>query len=86
MMASGIVTGPFGHYWYLMLESKFPHRNLKNIAKKCLCDQLVAAPLFNILFITVVHTLDGKHIRQIAEIFREKFLIIYAVNLNDISY
>jgi protein Mpv17 len=78
--AAGILTGPFGHYWYLFLERKFTHRSSANILKKMLCDQLIAAPIFNILFISVIHTLDGKHIRQIAEIFKDKFLTIYAVS------
>lgn len=78
-MASGIITGPFGHYWYQMLDRRFPVRNLSSIAKKCAFDQIVAAPIFSLLVILVIHTLDGKHILQVINIFKEKFWLIYAV-------
>lgn len=78
-MSSGILTGPFGHYWYLFLDKKYPGRSFRSISRKCFFDQLIAAPLFTILVITFIHTIDGKHLRQIANIFKEKFLIIYAV-------
>lgn len=75
----GLLTGPFGHYWYLILDRKLPHKTKKSILTKVLCDQLIAAPIFNFLFITAIHTLDGKHIKQVLDIFKEKFLTIYAV-------
>lgn len=76
--ASGIVTGPFGHYWYTFLDKRFKGRSMASISKKCFFDQLIAAPIFTLIVITVIHTIDGKHLRQIAEIFKEKFLVIYA--------
>ncbi|CAF0742345.1 unnamed protein product [Brachionus calyciflorus] len=74
----GFLTGPFGHYWYLFLDKKYPFKTGKSILSKILCDQLIAAPIFNVLFITAIHTLDGKHLRQIYETFKEKFFTIYA--------
>jgi hypothetical protein len=76
----GVTTGPFGHYWYSFLDRKFAARTPLNILKKVFCDQLIAAPIFNILFIFALHTLDGKHIMQVYEIFKEKFLLIYTVS------
>ncbi|RNA35084.1 mpv17 2 [Brachionus plicatilis] len=74
----GSLTGPFLHNWYLFLDKKYPFKNPKSIIKKMLLDQLLAAPLLNILFITAIHTLDGKHLKQIYETFKEKLLTIYA--------
>lgn len=75
----GLLTGPFGHYWYLYLDKKYPLKNTKSIFRKMLYDQLLAAPVYNVLFITAIHTLDGKHLRQICQTFKEKFITIYAV-------
>ena len=77
----GLLTGPFCHYWYGMLDRRFPSRSMLTILKKVFFDQLVCSPLCNVLFIFSFHTLDGKHMRQVLDIFKEKFLLIYAVRV-----
>ena len=80
LAAIGLVSGPFGHYWYNYLDRRFKTRTTKDVLMKILYDQAIGAPIFNVLFIYGTHTLDGKHISLITEIFKEKFLTIYAVS------
>ena len=76
-----MVSGPFGHYWYTFLDRRFKSKTTRDVLMKILYDQAIGAPIFNVLFIYGAHTLDGKHISHITEIFKEKFLTIYAVSL-----
>ncbi len=74
----GILTGPFGHYWYLLLDKWYPVVTRRNVLKKVLLDAVIASPIFNVIFIFVAHTLDGKQLAETVKIFKEKFLTIYA--------
>ena len=42
-------------------------------------DQLIAAPLCNVISIVGVLLMEGKYFEEIAENIKEKFLTIYAV-------
>lgn len=76
----GLLTGPFGHYWYSFLDGRYPHKNTKSALKKVFFDHTIASPIFTISFIFIAHMLDGKHFMQAYEIFKEKFIKIYVID------
>ncbi len=73
----GVLTGPFGHYWYFFLDKWYPVATRRNVLKKVLLDAVIASPIFNVLFIFVAHTLDGKALAETYRIFKDKFVLIY---------
>lgn len=74
----GLIMGPFGHFWYKILDSKMPSRALGMVALKVAMDQIISAPLLNVFYIMGSNLLDGKKLDKCIEIFKEKFLEIYA--------
>lgn len=75
--AIGLLMGPFGHYWYTILDKVYHKRTALNIARKMVCDQLIAAPIFNCITILGTLFLDGKNVEQAMCSLREKFLDVY---------
>lgn len=78
LAALGLLIGPLCHYWYILLDKKFPTKTRMIILRKVMLDQLIAAPLCNILSIAGVLLLEGKFLNEIIENIKEKFLKIYA--------
>jgi protein Mpv17 len=70
-----------GHYWYDFLDRKYPTRTIYSILHKVLYDQILAAPVFNIVFIFGIHFLETKNLQEIIDAVKSKFLIIYTVNI-----
>lgn len=79
LAALGLMIGPLCHYWYILLDKKFPTKSRSVIFRKVMLDQLIAAPLCNVLSIVGVLLLEGKCFDEIVENIKEKFLKIYAV-------
>jgi len=50
LAATGLMLGPFNHYWYSMLDRVLPSVTVLTVGKKILADQTVAAPCFAITF------------------------------------
>jgi len=75
--AIGLLMGLFGHYWYTILDKVYHKHTALNIARKMICDQLIAAPIFNCMTILGTLILDGKNAKQALNSLREKFLDVY---------
>lgn len=73
--------GPFGHYWYSILDKVFHKHTALNVVRKMVCDQLIAAPIFNCMTILGTLLLDGKNPKDAICSLREKFMGVYLVNL-----
>lgn len=71
--------GPFGHYWYTGLDKIFHASTGLNVLRKIICDQLIAAPIFNCMTIVGAYFLNGKSLNESFELLREKFLSVYLV-------
>jgi hypothetical protein len=78
----GTAMGPFGHYWYNLLDKILPSCTLAIISLKVCLDQLISAPLLNVFYIFGSNGLDGKNLEECCEIFNDKFMTIYAVSFN----
>lgn len=78
LAALGLLLGPLCHYWYIILDRKFPTKSKLVILRKVMLDQLIAAPLCNVLSIVGVFLLEGKYLEEITDTIKEKFLVIYA--------
>jgi protein Mpv17 len=51
LAATGLILGPFNHYWYTMLDRALPSVAALTVGKKILADQSVAAPFFCFTFL-----------------------------------
>lgn len=77
---SGLVIGPLNFYWYKYLDTKYPEKTIRIIAKKIFLDQIYGATFFTFLFIIIVCMLEGKKLSQSLEEFRQKFPFIYLID------
>ncbi|RNA26440.1 mpv17 2 [Brachionus plicatilis] len=77
---SGFVIGPLNFFWYKYLDTKFPGKSLRVVAKKILLDQIYGATFFTFLFIMIVCLLDGKNFGESLREFGEKFPFIYLID------
>lgn len=75
------MMGPFGHFWYTTLDKVYHAHTTMNVVRKVVCDQLVAAPIFNVMTIVGTLVLDGKSLRDSLITLKEKFLGVYLVIL-----
>lgn len=76
----GLSQGPLHHYFYLWIERLLPGTSKKIIIKKILVDQLIVSPIFISHFLYTSYFLEGKKFKNIHDIFRQKFLRIYAAD------
>lgn len=62
-IAGGILTAPMFHYLYTYLEHIIPSTSIKGVAAHLLTDQLLAAPIWLILFLPLIPLLEGHSLR-----------------------
>ncbi|XP_072338443.1 mpv17-like protein 2 [Scyliorhinus torazame] len=77
MFATGCLMGPFGHFWYTALDGRFPGRTTHIVLKKVLLDQLIASPIFGIIYFCGVGTLEGHNPMECLMEFKRKFWEFY---------
>jgi len=79
LAALGLAIGPLCHYWYIMLDRKFPKKTMLHIIRKVSLDQLVCAPFINAFSIGFISLFDGaQSLREVFDLLKEKFLTVYA--------
>ena len=49
--ATGAVMGAEGHIWYTFLDRRLAQTTWRNVFKKVLLDQIIAAPVYTITYI-----------------------------------
>ncbi|XP_060074215.1 mpv17-like protein 2 [Ylistrum balloti] len=75
--ASGLVIGPFCHYWYLFLDKWLPGKTIKVVLKKVIVDQLICSPIYISLFLLTTSILENKTWEEIKEETTSKGAILY---------
>lgn len=76
-----MVLGPFCHKWYCFLDRTFPVKTGRIILAKVFMDQLIAAPIQNLMSIIGCFDYAGKSIEDVAQFVKDKFLLVYTVLL-----
>lgn len=79
MAAVGLVLGPVVHYWYGSLDRWLPGTQRRTIVKKVLADQLVASPVFLLIFFMGLGTLEGQVAQDSLKEFKTKFPVTWLV-------
>ncbi|XP_021346703.1 mpv17-like protein 2 [Mizuhopecten yessoensis] len=75
--ASGLVIGPFCHYWYLFLDKWLPGKTLKIVLKKVMVDQVICSPIYISLFLVTTCMLEKKSWNEIKEETTSKGATLY---------
>lgn len=75
---TGILIGPFCHYWYIFLDWWLPGRSARVVTKKLLVDQLICSPIIITSFLYVTSYLEGKRGRELKNELLEKGKTLYA--------
>ena len=74
--------GPFGHYWYNLLEHRvapaLPARYV--VAAKVVCDQAVNALASNVLFFSFIPWFEGKPVDEIRQKIRQDLPPTYFID------
>ncbi|KAG5866488.1 hypothetical protein JTB14_004011 [Gonioctena quinquepunctata] len=75
-----VVVGPALSVWYRTLSKLIGHTGKSVVLKKVAVDQLVFAPTFLFVFITLINTLDGHNWKHIKEELNLKYVDILLTN------
>lgn len=75
--ASGLVIGPFCHYWYLFLDKWLPGKTVKIVLKKVIVDQLICSPIYISLFLLTTTLLENKSWEEMKEETKSKGATLY---------
>ncbi|XP_048470108.1 mpv17-like protein 2 isoform X2 [Rhincodon typus] len=81
MFATGCLMGPFGHFWYGALDRRFPGRTKRTVLKKVLLDQIIASPIFGLIYFGGMGILDGHRPIECLMEFKRKFWKFYMADL-----
>ncbi|XP_048415381.1 mpv17-like protein 2 [Stegostoma tigrinum] len=81
MFATGCLMGPFGHFWYGALDRRFPGRTKRTVLKKVLLDQIIASPIFGLIYFGGMGMLEGHHPIECLMEFKRKFWKFYMADL-----
>lgn len=78
MSISGMTIGVICHNWYRFLDSKFPGRSIKTVARKVLIDQFVCSPLCIATFFITLGILEKASWEETKTEIRNKAARLYA--------
>ncbi|CAK1604318.1 unnamed protein product [Parnassius mnemosyne] len=74
MFLIGTLLGPIHHYYYIYLDKVLPGIDVKTITKKIALDQVIASPVFIVLFFYGMGILENKTREQNVQDVKRKFL------------
>ncbi|GAB6030843.1 hypothetical protein CHUAL_007680 [Chamberlinius hualienensis] len=80
MVAVGFMLGPLCHTWYRFLDRRLPAKTLKTVVKKVAADQMVAAPVLNLVFFVGMGVMEQKSWTECKHELKEKFLFVYLMD------
>jgi len=80
MGVTGFIQSPPHYYFYKYLDQYYPGRTMKVISKKILLDQLIACPMFSVLFFLPMALMEGKTLANSWSEFVKKFPTVYLVD------
>ena len=69
MAVTGLIIGPFVHYWYIVLDHWLPGRAFRVLFKKVLLDQLICSPFYVSLFMLSMGLMEKKSLPEIKSDF-----------------
>jgi protein Mpv17 len=76
----GLSQGSMHHFFYLWMERIMPGKSKAAIIKKILLDQFIISPIFISHFLYTSYFLEGKKLKDIHDIIKQKFLKIYVAD------
>ncbi|CAF1378190.1 unnamed protein product [Adineta ricciae] len=77
-LATGAVMGVEGHIWYSFLDRVIVQPTWRNVFKKVLLDQTIAAPVYTLTYVIGTSILEGRtSIRELMSDTRMNFLPLY---------
>lgn len=62
---TGLLFGPFCHYWYILLDRWFPGQSARVVMKKLIVDQLICSPIVITSFLFVTSYLEGRRGKEL---------------------
>lgn len=74
---TGIVIGPFCHYWYVFLDWCFPGKSLKTVTKKIFVDQVICSPIVIGSFLYLTCLMERKTWSETKTEIAKKAKILY---------
>ena len=74
---SGLLVGPFCHYWYLYLDRWFPGKTFRVIAKKLFVDQLICSPVVIGAYLGITSWYEGQRGKALQQELIEKGKTLY---------
>ncbi|XP_063926181.1 mpv17-like protein 2 [Zophobas morio] len=80
MFTVGLAMGPVHHYYYGYVNKLWPRRNLNNVLKKVLADQLVMGPICILQFFYTIGGLEMRPLKDINQEVKAKFFTVYAMD------
>lgn len=75
---TGLLIGPFVHYWYILLDGRFRGRGFRTLVKKVVLDQIICSPVYLGMFVLSLGVLEGRKWSQIKEDVMGKGPVLYA--------
>lgn len=72
LASTGIPIGFVCHYWYRLLDYHFVANNTRSLIKKFLADQLIASPIFIIIFFATLGLWNNWSLMKLKHELTEK--------------
>ena len=74
---TGLLIGPFCHYWYLFLDKWLPGRSFRIITKKLIVDQLICSPVVIGSYLAITSWCEGQRGQALTQELIEKGKTLY---------
>lgn len=74
---TGLLIGPFCHYWYIYLDKWLPGRTFRIIAKKLVVDQLICSPVVIGAYLAITSWCEGQRGKALKQEIIEKGKTLY---------